>query len=615
VVLNASPEAVFGGGGSVPRSSVLNRLLTWVLVREHRVELVPGDLDADAITGKRGGYQVPLPGAAEPRPFDDVLLRWGPQAPLGRTERASAPPWLTARDLLRRFDRLAEEWRKLYDEMRPDPTTSRAHWSERMFTADRLAPNFRTRTGLLVYSKTVVGKDATALENGAKSVLTSSEVLSALRGVVDGAAYDEAELKRKGLPRLTLEDALHDARALGRTIQALCDAPVAIFEASAELPSLMLLLGIRAVVRRGVTIVVRVGRLDPAVWQDLAFTLREVRLVPVAARGDDVFERDVSRAVVEGLRRLARRRFSYNDLPAFDAVRALGGAKEDSVPRTAGEEVIVVCPFDEAYSRTCWPELQRATRPPGAPLDSAGPARRVIDLQSPELVGRRLFEALRRDEECIADLSLNRPNVFFELGVRLAAKRAGARVVRCDVVPDAPTTEPPPWVVDDVRRIDAIVGTRSYAVQSTDDEITTTAADALALDAPWPGGTLSAGYAFDIAQRSVDLEHEAGGRSVEALLWQAVEDVAGRDPGRDPAPPVLYADNHAALQAQVQQFTFDALLAYVVCTRYLRPELRNAERRAIAVHELNDLVKDLDVTGDERARLATLVRQLSEEAT
>jgi hypothetical protein len=81
-----------------------------------------------------------------------------------------------------------------------------------------------------------------------------------------------------------LEDALANPRAFGRTVRALCDAPVVIFDGTVELPSMMFLLGIRSVVRRGVTVVVRVGQLDAATWQTVAFNLRELSLLSAANR-------------------------------------------------------------------------------------------------------------------------------------------------------------------------------------------------------------------------------------------------------------------------------------------------------------------------------------------
>ena len=45
---------------------------------------------------------------------------------------------------------------------------------------------------------------------------------------------------------------------------------------------------------------------------------------------------------------------------------------------------------------------------------------RTLDLQSPRLVGQALYEQVRWSSWCVVDWTEWRPNVFFELGVRLA---------------------------------------------------------------------------------------------------------------------------------------------------------------------------------------------------
>ena len=44
----------------------------------------------------------------------------------------------------------------------------------------------------------------------------------------------------------------------------------------------------------------------------------------------------------------------------------------------------------------------------------------MLDLRSPRLVGQALYEQVRWSSWCLVDLTEWRPNVFFELGVRLA---------------------------------------------------------------------------------------------------------------------------------------------------------------------------------------------------
>jgi hypothetical protein len=487
----------------------------------------------------------------------------------------------------------------LYGENRPDPTIARDHWGDRMFASDRLSPDFQSHVGVAVFSRRVIGQDATPFLNGLSSLLGSTEVLSALANV-NGIRYDRESPK---LFSLTVEETFRDARTIARAIRTLCDAPIAIFDASAELPGLMLLLGVRSALRRGVTVVIRVGALDVSSWRDLAFTIRELGLVAVQKRTDINFERDVREAVVEGLRRLARRPFHYSDLPAFDALRTLGGEQDDYVPREPTDQVLVLCSFDRIFEDVCWPELQRALRDTFTPGRDPGPARRVIDLRSPELVSRRLFEAIRRNSECVADLTFDKANIYFELGTRLVANALGARTIRCVDVNDEAANA---TSSADTRAIDDLLGTRAYRVQHGATERVT---EALGLNAPWPGGTLTAGYWYEIAKDSVDIRQEGGGRTVDALLWSVMEDVAGRDRAQG-ATPVMFAASNPKIRAQARQFTFEAMLAYVLVSDKLPRTRQDQQKRALALLELEQILAELAVDDDERARLHGILESL-----
>lgn len=54
---------------------------------------------------------------------------------------------------------------------------------------------------------------------------------------------------------------------------------------------------------------------------------------------------------------------------------------------------------------------------------------RTLDLDSPRVVPAQLFEHIRLTDFCLVDLTTLRPNVLFELGVRLAASRLHPVVV------------------------------------------------------------------------------------------------------------------------------------------------------------------------------------------
>jgi hypothetical protein len=88
-------------------------------------------------------------------------------------------------------------------------------------------------------------------------------------------------------------------------------------------------------------------------------------------------------------------------------------------------------PFESAYARRNWAKVRDSLL--GAVEQelfdgSRGPDEevrptvvRTLDLDSPRVVSAQLFEAIRLTDFCLVDLTTARPNVLFELGVRLAA--------------------------------------------------------------------------------------------------------------------------------------------------------------------------------------------------
>lgn len=601
VILNASEASVFGTAEQPARSSVLNRLVTRVLIKAGKVTSVVGAIDVKAIvpslSPSSSGYQVPI--GNRTLQSDELLLRHGPNAPFGKAAKPRLPAWIDS-GMRRNISRLARRWSRLYRDELPDPTVDRRHWSaeSNMFSGDRLPPDFSRVPGLLVYSRELVGGDSVAFENAARAALGDDKVRSALREAMrTGDSGDHP------MATLCVEDAVGDARRLAPTIRSLCEAPVAIFDGTTPLAALMLLLGMRAVVRRGVTVVVHVGELDVEAWQRMPFSLRELGVVEVADRhGRKTCEVPLRDAMVEGLKLYARRPFTYSDLPGFAAIRGLGGSVEDYAPRTKSEQVLVLCSFHEDYGKNCWPQVQRAIGKSWPDGSDEGPARRVVDLESPALVNTRLFSAIRRNEECIVDLSFDSKNVYFELGARLVANLNGARIIRCTDEFAKPLSGAAGGV--SAAAVENLFGVRPYSCEGGEDG---GPAAAIMPEASWPGGAVTPEFAFRMAQNSVDPAQEAGGRSLATLLWSLMEEALGEKRTRSLALPVLYAQN-PQVRAQVYRFGFDAMLAWVVFTDSVGDG--EDDRRNVALAEMESMVDDLAVDEDERRRLRDLVAKL-----
>ena len=133
----------------------------------------------------------------------------------------------------------------------------------------------------------------------------------------------------------------------------------------------------------------------------------------------------IARRIERGFEELAAQP-RYLDLPAYDSLRDLapGGSSSGTIPLT--ERVLVLCPYEEYYQQTR--EFVRLGIEEALQLrDVVEPkVLRLIDLESPQLVSRLLYQNIRRVSACVMDWSGFSPSAFLELGVRLAVSPWGA---------------------------------------------------------------------------------------------------------------------------------------------------------------------------------------------
>jgi hypothetical protein len=231
--------------------------------------------------------------------------------------------------------------------------------------------------------------------------------------LVDPHGWSEAS----HLPlRLSSLAALANDESYSAAVRAICSAPVALFDVEANDPAVLLLLGIRAVVRRGVTLVTAHHAGDQRFWASVPFNIKDLNPISTL-RGASI--QIIAKAISEGLAKL-RANPKYLDLPAYDAVRDLGVDPSDYNPRLPAHEVLLLRPFTDAY-RVHHLELVRRVVGDALELDQAK-IRSIIDEESPRLAGQRLYEAIRTTMLCVVDLSGWRANVLFEVGVRLACQ-------------------------------------------------------------------------------------------------------------------------------------------------------------------------------------------------
>ena len=223
--------------------------------------------------------------------------------------------------------------------------------------------------------------------------------------------YREEEIQFQGLHQVPISiralEAVRSPENWAATVKALARAKYLIADVTSFQPIVMLLLGIRSVLRRGVTISVTQGE-PAALSSTLPFNVQETRVLSYA---DDDFDQDLHRAMAEGSANLDRDS-SYLDLPAYHAVRA---PRPESWAKDDDRNLLVLCSFSPEYSSFYRKDLRKLIQG-----QSYKTALRMLDLRSPRLVGQALYEQMRWSSWCLVDLTEWRPNVFFELGVRLA---------------------------------------------------------------------------------------------------------------------------------------------------------------------------------------------------
>lgn len=251
----------------------------------------------------------------------------------------------------------------------------------------------------------------------------------ALRGV---ARQTYRNVKDRGLSEpyfLIASDVVSSEEKLQYCIRALCNARVVVFDATGFEPAIMFLAGIRAVLRRGVTLLSVGGDYALGKQTKIPFNITDANIV--------AHSREQNRSTIGNSVTLLTQRIlggldavhspQYLDLPVYDAIRRLPVERRGVIPNNEG--VLVLCPFDEPYA-SFWDEnlkqalvgeldkLRNKCKLTGAASFGVS---RSFELNSPRLVSHAVYEAIRRAQSCIVDLSEWSANVLFELGVRLAA--------------------------------------------------------------------------------------------------------------------------------------------------------------------------------------------------
>jgi hypothetical protein len=271
----------------------------------------------------------------------------------------------------------------------------------------------------------------TALSNGEHRVLDAfSEYWTDGRRLLDGSTRCQRDsLASVVTASFNVLDAFSRYANLNEAVRLVVEADIGFFDVTRFEPGVMLLLGIRAAARRGVTIVSHGGGWYLGNPLQRPFNLADLSIASHSWEGmadPDPREEMLLRWVEVGYEQLAYQP-RYLDMPVYEALRNLGPQFRAWSPIDLLSEVLVLCPYSDQFW-PIWldlrPRLQSALREKSG-SSSAPRVVRLQDLPSPQLASQLLYEKIRRCDGCIGDWTFRSPSTFFEIGVRLAVSPKG----------------------------------------------------------------------------------------------------------------------------------------------------------------------------------------------
>jgi hypothetical protein len=285
---------------------------------------------------------------------------------------------------------------------------------------------------------------------------------------------------------------------------------------------------------------------------------------------DTVGVQSIARALQSGFEALRAQPQMYLDLPAYDALRKLG---EDHRVLEPEMQILFLRWFDHQYANLA-KELVEAglqTAFTDATLVT------TLDSRSPQLVEQRLYAAIRRTRLCVADWTAWRPNVFFEIGVRLAVNETAPIFIRCSERPRDWTDGTGVWPDESpstAKLLEEFFLPTSFTLDNDADIRDRFGQYIDERSTRHPQARHSPGLTYAIVRESIDRRQEAGGTPVhDALLAEARTLVGELVVESGDSIPVLFAD---VLSEQARAAAVECALA---AWFYLNGRYRLLEKR------------------------------------
>jgi hypothetical protein len=532
--LRSDLDVVFNGT-SAPYgadSSRLNRLIVSQLERLGAFKFLPGKIEPPVEIAR--SYSFIFQDEGE-RNFGQFVPRHGADSALAK----SFPEILTA------CQPLKAEW----DGMLPgDDFTCRPMWSDGDFTEANETCAFAEKVGCLVVATGSEQEgDEPWIVGYVKGGLETAR--SRLRAILAPRELDSR-------PKVLRGGAAFRCRAeYDRTVRSLCSAEIVVFDVTGYQPETMLLLGLRAAARRGVTVLTSGDGLGGGGPFEAPFNLREINPIRYsggarrpAAKDPGKIYRQIGAAIADGLRLLQDIPGRYLDLPAYESVRRGGGAGSSYTSASRDDSPLILCPFDHGYTKRNWPYLRGEIH-----TGFGSYPKRIVDIPSPRLVSQRLFEMIRQRDACFVDWTQWNSNVFFELGVRLAVHDRGpiCLLEEDDEGPDLPLNSARGALIDLFRPI-------RY---SPDEPGLWETIKADTRKSPAEEWSLRGDYTHRLISGSVRMRGEPTFSPVHRELIGSAESLVGKDPRSISRLPILFEGSNQYLTMQAQTGAVERLLA------------------------------------------------------
>jgi len=566
VILNAPEDYL-----ESTSSALLNRFIVYLLEKETKFTREGGALQypipALSTLGEKPQFEVELCLNGKPRKIkcDRLIVRHGPE------KHADMPKhWAKLLPIWEACAPLREKWKaKLQATDRTlIPMYSPADYNlsapRHVVRAQRTAADSSVKLRCFVVESSSFGNDP--IGGSFKDLLeTHAETLG--RALQTNLAPSEIHTKSKNI-----NDALLDGSAFGETVAALQSADVAIMDVTRFEPGVMLLLGIRSVLRQGVTLITTLEKFDTHNWSRLPFNLKELYPLYIKPETDNLNSSShpfqwlgvtIANALAE-YRALPQ----YQDSPAHENVRRLGPSATYFGRIRAESGILWLCPFASQYMQTLG-----GSKVPVAIKKAFGlktPFERITDIVSPQLVSQRLYTAVRRRDLCVVDWTTWSANVFFELGVRLAVNRFATVSIIAGLI-DAPNSEEKAPLESDIeqrRRLLKLLGPIEYSLPGAQQldgikERHRQMIDHAASPGPVPPtwGDIPFDYVYRLIADLTVPALAASREEVEQLLLSQAGMRTGTGGTTDFSSPVLYGDTSQAIKEDAEATAREMLLA------------------------------------------------------